>query len=134
MAGHTYRSRIRIALVLGTGAMILAGVIGGRLVRVGAPGENFWLVFPALLAVFALGLAALVPWWRKLDDMQKSGQLVSYYWGGMAGGLVVVLWLVAATGSRSDVSQGALYTVLGQGAGFLLFFAGWRLRRGESAA
>ena len=134
MAVQTYRRRMRIALALGTVAVIAAGFIGARLARVGAPGENFWLIFTASLAVFALAFAALLPWWRKLDDMQKTGHLVSYYWGGMAGGLMVVLWLVAGTGPRSDISQGALYTVLGQAAGFLLFFAGWRLRRGGPAA
>jgi hypothetical protein len=96
--------------------------------RAGEPGEHFWLVYPALLAVCALAFAASVPWWRKIDDMQKTGQLVSWYWGGMAGGIAVVMALIAATGVRSELSMGALYTLLGQSAGFFLFLVGWRLR------
>jgi hypothetical protein len=134
MAVQSYRRRVRVAFGLAAVAAIAAGIIGGRVVRAGAPGENFWLVYSVLLAIFALAFAALLPWWRKLDDMQKSGHLVSYYWGGMGGGLAVMAALVAATGVDSRLSLGALYTVLGQAAGFLLFLAGWRLRRGDPAA
>ena len=134
MAGQTYRSRMRSALVLGVVAVILAGIIGSRVVRGETPGENFWLVYPALLAICALAFGALLPWWHKLDEMQKTGHLTSYYWGGMAGGLSVMLALVAATGRHSDLSLGALYTVLGQAVGFLVFLAVWHLRRGDPVA
>jgi len=134
VAGQTYRGRMRIALMLGTAAVIVAGVVSSRVVRASAPGENFWLVYPVLLAICALAFAALLPWWRKLDDMQKTGHLSSHYWGGMAGGLAVMLALVAATGRHSDLSLGALYTVLGQAVGFLAFLALWHLRRGDPAA
>jgi hypothetical protein len=134
-AVQTYRSKLRISLTLGIVAVIGAGFVVSRIVRLGEPGANFWLVFPALLAISGLALATLHPWWRKLDDMQRTSQLVSWYWGGMAGGLVVLMALVAATGARSDSSQGALYLVLGQAAGFLVFLAGrWLHHRGPAAA
>lgn len=129
MAGQTYSGRMRIAFAFGTAAVIGAGFVGSRVVGAVEPGGDFWLVYPALLAIGALAFAALVPWWRKVDDMQRTGHLVSWYWGGMAGGLAVMLALVAASGRHSDLSLGALYTVLGQAVGFMLFFAGWRLRR-----
>lgn len=134
MTVNTYRNKMRLAAVLAVAAAVAAGLVGGRLVRVGEPGEHFWIVYPALLAVCALAFAAIMPWWRKLDDMQKTGQLVSWYWGGMAGALAVMLGLVAATGVRSELSLGALYTVLGQTAGYFLFLAGWRLRHRGPAA
>jgi len=134
MSVQSYRSRMRIALALALVAAIAAGFIGSRVAHAGEPGANFWLVYAGLLAVAALAFAATVPWWRKLDDMQRTGHLVSWYWGGMAGGVAVMMALVAGTGAQSDLSQGALYTVLGQAVGFLLFFGGWRLRRGGPAA
>lgn len=128
MALQTYRSKMRIAAVLAVAAAVAAGFVGGKVARVGEPGEHFWIVYPALLAVCALAFAATMPWWRKLDDMQRTGQLVSWYWGGLAGALAVMMGLIAATGVRSELSLGALYTVLGQAVGFLLFLAGWRLK------
>ena len=134
MAVQSYRNKLRLALAFAVLAAVGAGFVGGRVARAGEPGENFWLVYPALLAVCALAFAASLPWWRKIDDMQKTGQLVSWYWGGMAGGLAVVMALIAATGVRSELSLGALYTLLGQSAGFFLFLAGWRLwHRGPAA-
>ena len=134
MALQTYRSKMRIAVALAVAAAIAAGFVGGRVARVGEPGEHFWLVYPALLAVCALAFAATIPWWRKLDDMQKHWHLVSWYWGGMAGGLAVMMALVAATGVHSDLSKGSLYTVMGEAVAFLVFFAGWSLRhRGPEA-
>jgi hypothetical protein len=134
MALQTYRSKMRIAVALALAAAVAAGFVGGRVARAGEPGEHFWLVYPALLAVCALAFAATVPWWRKLDDMQKHWHLVSWYWGGMAGGLAVTMALVAATGVHSDLSKGSLYTLMGQAVAFLVFFAGWSLRhRGPEA-
>jgi hypothetical protein len=130
----TYRNKLRIATGLALVAALAGGIVGGRLVRLGQPGEHFWLVYPALLAICALALAACIPWWRKLDDMQKAGHLVSWYWGGLAGALAVVKALVAATGVHSDLSKGALFTIVGQAIAFLLAFAGWQLwHRGPQA-
>lgn len=133
MSVQSYRCRIRVAFVLGVAALVAAALIAASVMRAVAPGENFWLVYPALLAVCALAFAALLPWWRRIDDMQKTGHLVSYYWGGLGGGLAVALALVAATGRHSELSLGALYTILGQAAGFLAFLAVWHLRRGGPA-
>ena len=99
MAVRTYRSRLRLAAWTGVAAAVAAGIVGGRIVRLGEPGEHFWLVFPALLAVVAVAFAALLPWWRRVDDMQKSAHLVSWYWGGMAGGITVLMALVASVAS-----------------------------------
>jgi hypothetical protein len=135
MAMRTYRSKLRISLALGIAAVIGVAFIGGRVVRLGEPGENFWFLFPALLAFCVFAFAAIHPWWRKLDDMQRTNHLVSWYWGGQAGGLVVLMALVAATGTDSESSRGALYVVLGQAVGFLLVLAGrWLHHRGPATA
>jgi hypothetical protein len=131
---QTYRNKIRLAAALAVIAAIGAGLVGGRIVRLDAPGEHFWLVYPALLVVCALAFVAMLPWWRKIDDMQRTGHLVSWHWGGLAGTLAVMMALVAATGTRSDLSLGSLYTLLGQAGGYFVFLAVWRLqRRGPTA-
>lgn len=129
MTVQTYRNKLRIAAALALLAAIAAGFFGSRVIRAGAPGENFWLVYPALLAVCALAVAAMLPWWRKLDDMQRTGHLVSWHWGGLVGTLAVMMALVAATGTRSELSLGSLYTLLGQTAGYFVFLIVWRLQR-----
>ena len=134
MAIQSYRNKLRLAVALAVAAAVGAGLVGGRVARAGEPGEQFWLVYPALLAVCALAFAACIPWWRRLDEMQKNWHLVSWYWGGLAGGLAVMMALVAATGVHSDLSKGALYMAMGQAVAFLIFFAGWSLRhRGPEA-
>jgi hypothetical protein len=125
---RTYRTKM---LLLAGGAFVaatLAGFIGSRLVNHGRPGENFWLVFPALLVVFALAAAAMRPWWRRLDDVQKAGQLVSWYWGGQIGAVVVLMALVAGTGTRSEYSRGGLAVFLGEAIFFVIAWLIWRFR------
>jgi hypothetical protein len=129
MTARSYRSKMRLSIWLAVAAAAGAGIVAGRVARIGQPGENFWLVYPALLAVMALAFAGTLPWWRKLDDMQKQGHLVSWYWGGLAGGLAAMLGLVAAYGVDSAISQGSLITVMGQAVGFLVAWAIWSARR-----
>ena len=126
MVLHTYQSRLRFAGLMALVGALAAGLVAGRIVRLGAPGENFWLVFPVLVAVCALAFAACIPWWRKVDHMQKEGHLISWYWGGLGGAVVALMALVAATGVNSDMSKGAMYLVLGQTAGFLAYWLGWQ--------
>jgi len=126
MALRTYQSRLRFAGLLALGGAVVAGLAAGRIVRSGAPGENFWLVFPVLVAICALAFAACIPWWRKLDHMQKEGHVVSWYWGGIGGAAVALMALVAASGVHSELSKGAMYLFLGQGAGFLAYWFGWQ--------
>ena len=68
-----YSARLRRATWLAFGVPVLGGVGAGILVRSVAPGEHFWLVLAALLAVCALALWACLPWWSQMDDMQREG-------------------------------------------------------------
>lgn len=125
---QTYRAIMFKLAALAFVAVTAAGLIGGRILRLGPSGENFWLVFPAMLLVFALGFLAIHPWWRNLDDVQKTGQLVSWYWGGLIGAVIVLMALVAATGSRSEYSLGGQAVFLGEAVVSGIFWLVWRFR------
>jgi hypothetical protein len=126
---RTYESKLRIASAISLLAAVAAGILGGRLARLGEPGENFWLVFPLLLVVGALACFACLPWWRRVDDVQKAEHLASWWWGGMAGGIVVLMALVAASGPRGIMAQGAGLLMIGQAVGFLILLGIRRLRQ-----
>ena len=125
MAKASYKNRLRGAIAFACVGTLAIGLLGGRLVRLVEPGQHFWLVFPLLLLVAGAMMLVPMPWWNRLDDLQKQGQLNSWYWGGLAGGLVVLMWIVAATGPDSPVSKGAVALFIGQGAGFLIAYAVW---------
>jgi hypothetical protein len=124
-----YSARLRRATWLAFGVAPLVGIGGALLLRRVGPGEYFWLVFPILLTGCGLALLACVPWWKRLDDMQKQGHLVSWYWGGLAGGIASLMALVASRGVRSDLANGGMIVLLSEAVGFVLFWAVWAYAR-----
>jgi uncharacterized membrane protein YfcA len=134
MSQSSYRNRMRRATAIAFGVPTVIGAALGLLLRAVSPGEHFWLVFLALLAGCVLAFWACIPWWRRMDDMQKEGHLVSWYWGGIGGGIAVLMAIIAGYGLRSDQATGVLMVLTGQVAGFLLFWLFWaRGRRGSQA-
>ena len=134
MTQASYSTRLRRATWLAFGAAPVVGVAAAWLLRSVRPGEHFWLVFAGLLLMCALAMWACVPWWNRLDDMQKQYHTVSWYWGGVAGGIAALMFLIAATGTRSPQSLGGLSVLMGQTIAFLAFWGIWALRRrGPSA-
>lgn len=128
MAAFGYDRKLLTLAGLALAAATGAGLVSGSFLRAQTPGANFWTVFPVLILVAALALAACVPWWRKADDRVRQGHTNSWYWGGNAGALATLMYLVAARGVHDAASLGALYLFLGQFAGFLVFFAVWKWR------
>ncbi|MDJ0978987.1 MAG: hypothetical protein QNI87_10690 [Erythrobacter sp.] len=124
----SYTWRIRLYLVAGAIVTIAFGLVAGSLSRIGDEGEYFWLIFPALL-VLAMGLAWFVYiWLRALDDVQKAGQVNSWYWGGCIGALVFILYLVADRAQHSEYGQGAFAMFGAQFVGFVVMWGVWKLR------
>lgn len=128
MAQASYRRKVRIATIVAFAAAVSGGILAGRVARMGPPGEHFWIVFPLLLVVCLLAFAGSLPWWRRLDDVQKNGHLITWYWGGTIGLVVALMALIAGTGVESQFTKGAMYLIIGQTAGFLLAFGLWWLR------
>lgn len=119
------------ALAFGVAAIV--GVVIGRTVPSSGGVENPALVLPILLVVGSLALAGAWPWWNKTDDLQKQGQLTSWWWGGTIGALFMLITLVVMTGRHSDMSLGAAYLFLAEFAGMAVAWLVWKLRgRGQA--
>src|SRR6476646_5407959 len=116
----SYSARLRRATWLAFAGAPVAGIAGAVLLRTVRPGENFWLVFPPLVAGCGLAMWACVPWWNRLDDMRKHGHMVSWYWGGLAGGMVALMALIAGWGAQSGPALGGLAVFLGEAVAFLV--------------
>ncbi len=128
---HRMKYWMLCALAFGTAA--LAGVVIGLIVPAARGSENPVWVFPLLVGVCGLVMAAGWLWWRKTDDLQQQGQLISWYWGGTFGALVMLVYLAVFFGRHSDISLGAIYLFFAQFAGFFVVWLGWRLRgRGQA--
>lgn len=128
MSRMTYRTRMRWLFALAIVGTTLVGLaVGFGAQQFGNSGERWHLFALAVLsfiAVFGLGWL----WWRPLDDHQKQGHMSSWYWGGMAGGVVFLLWLVVIGARQSDYAWGAANMLFAQAAGFLLYYTYWWLR------
>ena len=122
---RSYKSWMVVLAAAAFGAARFAGYLANHALRAKESLGSPSLVLALLLGFTAVAFAAGMPWWRKLDDLQKSGQLNAWYFGGQVGGLVVLLALVAFTG-KSDYSRGALALLVGELAGFVIFWLVWR--------
>ena len=130
----SYSSRVRRAMWLAFASAPIIGIAGAILLRRIQPGEHAWLVFALLTFGCGLALLACVPWWKRLDDMQKHGHLVSWYWGGTAGGIVALMGLVAAKGIRSEMASGGMAVLLAGAVVFLIVLVVWSIRQTSSSA
>lgn len=128
-----HRTQYWLLCALAFGAAALAGVVIGLVVPAETGSTQPAILFPVLLGVCGLVMAAAWLWWKKTDDVQQQGQLISWYWGGTFGALAMMVYLVVFFGRHSDISLGATYLFFAQGAGFLVVWLVWRLRgRGEA--
>jgi len=79
-------------------------------------------------------IAAVIPLWRRLDDMARDAHTTAWYWGGSAGLGVGLLSLIALTGVRSPFVGGAMFAAGLQLAGYGVCWVGWwAMRRPRDA-
>ena len=90
--------------------------------------EGGWLTFGIVLAAFSAFFLLGAQFWRGLDDMQRQGHSVSWYWGSM-GGLAVTACIIAATGlARSQFTLGVATLIVMQLGCSLILYAFWWLK------
>jgi membrane protease YdiL (CAAX protease family) len=129
----SYRAKFRLLGALTIAAVLVAGVVFAQFIPLGGGSPQPLLIYPLMLALYVPVLALTWLWWRKIDDLQQQGQLVSWYWGGTFGGLALLIYVITFFGRESDFTQGAVMMATAQLAGFLIVWFVWLLRgRGQS--
>ena len=123
MSQASYTRRLRKTTLLAFLLPIAIALPTSYLLRYVVPGENFWAVLIAGLLVIVATFWACIPWWRTMDDMQRHGHMISWYWGGMAGGLVALIWLIAALGMTETFPVAQCYLTQEPWAVFSIFVA-----------
>lgn len=129
----TYRTKFWLLGGLSLAAALVAGAVFGQFIPIGGGSPHPHLVFPVVLAIYAPVLAIVWLWWKKTDDLQQHGQLVSWYWGGTFGALALLIYVITFYGRESPITLGALYMGGAQMVGFVMVWLIWQLRgRGQA--
>lgn len=124
----TYRMKFWLLGGLSLAATIVAGTVFGWLIPIGGSSPQPHLIFPLVLALYAPVSLVAWMWWKRSDDLQQQGQLVSWYWGGSSGGLVMLIYFITFFGRESAITVGAVYMLGAQLAGFVLVWLVWLAR------
>ena len=124
----SYRTKFWLLAGLTFGPALLLGLVIGKTVPSTGGVED-----PALMLALFFGLIAVIAlfnwlWWKRTDELQQQGQLVSWWWGANIVGLSFVVSLMVLTGRHSDLSLGAMYVLLAQFAGFAVVWLVWKFR------
>jgi hypothetical protein len=129
----TYRTKFWLWGGLSLAGTIVAGTVFGKLIPLGGGSPQPHLVFPLMLLLYGLVLGVVWLWWKRTDDLQQQGQLVSWYWGGSTGALAMLIYVMTFFGRESPITVGATYMLGAQIAGFVLVWLVW-LARGRGQA
>lgn len=129
----TYRTKFWLLGGLSLAAAIVAGTLFGQFIPLGGGSPHPQLVFPLMLALYVPVLAIVWLWWKRTDDLQQQGQLISWYWGGSFGALTMLIYVMTYFGRESPITVGATYMLGAQIAGFVLVWLIWLVRgRGQA--
>ena len=124
----TYQRKMMALFLAAFAGAVIVGLVMGLLPDLGVGELPIWIVYPIYLALAALIFAMMHPWWQRLDDLQRQGQTVSWYWGGLGGALAMAMWLFANDIQHTDFGRGAVVMVFAQVAGYAIAYAIWWLR------
>ena len=122
----SYQRKFRGYAALAFGSSLVAGLIIGKTIPASGAVANPALVLPLLFMVVAAVMFFSWLWWRSTDDLQKQGQLQSWWWGGTLGAVLFLVSVVVMTGRHSDLSLGAGYMFMAQFAGMVAAYLIWK--------
>lgn len=113
----------------GVGAALTA-VASLMLIKFGRSQAPLPVILLALAALAALGVALMLPYWRKLDHMARDANLISWWWGGAFGAMLALpVAVVLDPRPPAPLLQGVVLVLAIQCAATLLFWLGWWARR-----
>ncbi|MCX9147377.1 hypothetical protein [Erythrobacter sp. WG] len=124
----THRMKFWLFGGLTLAAVIAAGTLFGRMLPATGGSDQPFRVYPVVLALYAAVLGVAWLWWKRTDDLQQQGQLISWYWGGSCGALAMLAYLMTFLGRTSDITLGAFYMVMAQVVGFVAVWLIWVVR------
>ena len=123
-----HQSKFWLMAALAFGSAIIVGVIIAKTVPAASGVANPVLIIPMLLSLTVVLAITCWLWWQKTDDLQRQGQLISWWWGGSFGAVAGLIVIVGLTGRHSDISLGATYLFFAQFAGMAVVWVAWKLR------
>lgn len=111
---------------------VLGAMLGGGLavvaVTYGRGNLPLAVIAPLAVALAVAGFIASLPWWRKLDYMQRDSHLVSWYWGGGIGAVVGLIVTLGLFGRESHLVAGAALVLSAQVFGYAAALVVWWFR------
>jgi hypothetical protein len=116
-----------MAMALAFGVAAVVGLASGALIDNAQGRLPVSVTVGIIAALIGLAFLATLPWWQRIDDMERGGHLSSWYWGGQFGGLLALLALVVTYGRDHQLVYGGLIILAAEVAGFLLVLAGWKI-------
>lgn len=127
------QSRRTVVMAAVTLALAATAVIAKAALRAFDIDDEGWVALGFVLLAFSAVFVLGVQFWRGLDDMQRQGHAVSWYWGSV-GGLAVTACLIVVTGkSHSEFTLGvATLMVMQLGCSLILYGFWWLKGRGFS--
>jgi len=87
------------------------------------------VVIVGLVLAGVLLLAAGMPWWRRIDEMEREEHTLAWYEGSVPGAAIALLCLLGVTahsGAHRELGLGAAICFSAQGLLYLVF---WAIRR-----
>jgi hypothetical protein len=126
--------RVWAAFALHVGAAAMLSLATLALVFVGRDSLPAWLVVLGLALLAAGYCYSGLPWWRRLDHMERDGWLLAWFWGGGFAGTVALLATAALAGVGSDWFKGAFLAMGAQSLGHIVFQIVWRQMHRAAAA
>lgn len=121
------RSRkLWVAAALAVLGASVAGLLSGVILFKLRDDVSILAATPLVALLLTLAFLAMLPWWRKLDHMERDSHLTSWYWGGtFGGGLGLLLILFVSGDIRSPLFIGAAIVWLAQAAGYVIGLLHW---------